>query len=120
MNNTDHYHFSGLLYMSSHEQDFEGGRLLFYPPGTDMNTAQDKDATHIVEPVTGRVAIFSSGAENPHRVERVTRGQRFVLAFWFTCDPAKEFQIFLDGKAHVAFSKHVKKSLQKRQQSKEL
>jgi hypothetical protein len=116
MNNTAHYHFSGLLYMSSIEQDFGGGRLLFYPPGENMDTTQDADATFIVEPVAGRVAIFSSGAENPHRVERVTWGQRFVLAFWFTCDAAKEFQIFLDGKAHVAFSKHVKKSLERQQQ----
>jgi hypothetical protein len=57
------------------------------------------------------VLIFSSGHENPHKVERVTSGQRLVLAFWFTCDPAKQFEIFLDGHAHTTFSKKVGASL---------
>ena len=57
-----------------------------------------------VEPKAGRVVIFSSGKENPHYVDRVTSGNRYVLAFWFTCDPERKFEIFLDGKSHTAFS----------------
>jgi hypothetical protein len=67
-----------------------------------------------VEPLQGRVVIFSSGMENPHRVERVVWGQRYVLAFWFTCDEAREFEIFLDGNAHVEFSRNIKSQLQSR------
>lgn len=108
-NNTDHYHFSGLLYMSEYQKDFEGGRLLFY--GDD----DDNEPHEIVEPKPGRVAIFSSGAENTHRVERVTSGERFVLAFWFTCDESKEFEIFLDGQAHLEFSGKLGNQLRRKE-----
>lgn len=64
----------------------------------------------------GRVVMFSSGPENAHRVERVTAGERFVLAFWFTCDPAREFEIFLDGAAHLEFSGKIKGQLERQGQ----
>ena len=57
-----------------------------------------------VEPKAGRVVIFSSGQENPHYVDRVLSGNRYVLAFWFTCNPDRQFEIFLDGKSHTVFS----------------
>ena len=106
MNNTKHYHYSGLLYMSDYQTDFTGGRLLFVN-GDDMNIEQ------IVEPKKGRVVFFTSGPENTHVVERVTKGQRFVLAFWFTCDATRQFQIFLDGKAHTTFSHRIRNSKKK-------
>ena len=65
-----------------------------------------------VEPKAGRVVIFSSGKENPHYVDRVTSGSRYVLAFWFTCDPERKFEIFLDGKSHTAFSNVFAERLQ--------
>ena len=37
-------------------------------------------------PRSGSLLLFSSGAENPHSVARVTRGARFALAAWFTHD----------------------------------
>mmetsp|Transcript_23611 Transcript_23611/g.40121 ORF Transcript_23611/g.40121 Transcript_23611/m.40121 type:complete len:333 (-) Transcript_23611:170-1168(-) len=113
-NNTEHYHFSGLLYMSEYQKDFEGGRLLFY--GQDDSS---DEPTEVVEPAPGRVVMFSSGAENPHRVERVTAGERFVLAFWFTCDPAREFEIFLDGEAHLEFSGKIKGQLERQSQQRQ-
>jgi hypothetical protein len=70
----------------------------------------------IVEPAAGRVIMFTSGPENPHVVERVASGERFVLSFWFSCNPAKEFEIFLDGKSHVAFSEKTKAKLIQQQQ----
>lgn len=91
--------------MSTFEQDFTGGRLHF------VNRGNYSISDVIVEPLAGRVAIFTSGSENPHHVERVLSGQRFVLAFWFTCDSKKQFQIFLDGKAHTEFSYKIKESL---------
>lgn len=64
-----------------------------------------------MEPKRGRIALFTSGPENTHFVERVTDGERFVLAFWFTCMPSKQFEIFLDGKAHLKFSNKVAQKL---------
>ena len=87
------------------------GRLFFY--GQDDNSDEPSE---IVEPVPGRVVMFSSGAENAHRVERVTAGERFVLAFWFTCDPSREFEIFLDGAAHLEFSGKIKGQLERQSQ----
>ena len=104
-NNTDHYHYSGLLYMSNYDEDFTGGLLHFVSPD-DHSLAEVT-----VEPRSGRVVMFTSGSENPHVVERVTSGERFVLSFWFTCNVAKAFEIFLDGKAHVAFSEKTKEKL---------
>ncbi len=95
MNNTAHYHYSGLLYMSNYGTDFKGGRLVFTRPDDELNLNAIEE---IVEPKKGRIVLFTSGAENPHYVERVTSGQRHVLAFWFTCDPSRHFQLFLDGK----------------------
>lgn len=104
---TPHYHYSGLLYLSTYNEDFAGGRLHLLKD--DRNTT-----SQLVEPKAGRVAMFTSGWETPHFFERVTRGQRMVLSFWFTCDVKKEFQIFLDGQAHIAFGRKVKQQLEKR------
>ena len=89
-NNTPHYHYSGLLYMSTKEEDFTGGDVIFYD--ADSTQARPKSQDDIdkammgikffdteeqrVEPRAGRVVIFSSGHENPHKVERVLSGQR--------------------------------------------
>ena len=66
-----------------------------------------------VEPKSGRLVTFTSGSENPHYVERLLSGDRYVLAFWFTCNPDREFEIFLDGKAHLAFKKQTRARLEK-------
>lgn len=88
--------------MSDFGRDFEGGRLAFYETvdGDDDDAA---DLIGTVEPRRGRFAYFSSGRENPHRVERVTAGTRFVMSMWFTCDERREFKTFLDGKVHRRF-----------------
>ncbi|CAE8629078.1 unnamed protein product [Polarella glacialis] len=69
------YDWSALLYFNSVGQDFDGGELLFH----------DLDSDQLVDPVAGRLVFFSSGLENLHRVRPMTRGQRYVLAMWFTC-----------------------------------
>lgn len=71
----------------------------------------------IMEPRKGRIMIFSSGHENTHLVEPVLTGKRFILSFWFTCDSSKEFQIFLDGQAHIQFSHKMKESIERRQRA---
>lgn len=121
MNNTEHYQYSGLLYLSTYDEDFTGGRLRFIRDDDSCAASEngaiddaDADAELIVEPLKGRLAIFSSGAENPHHVEKVKTGQRFVLSFWFTIFEEKQFEIFLDGKKHEAFSRKVGDQLKKR------
>jgi hypothetical protein len=114
--------------MSTKDVDFTGGDVVFYNADSDLaNPRSQKDIRDAemgilhfekeeqrVEPRAGRVAIFSSGHENPHKVERVTSGYRYVLAFWFTCDEKRAFQIFLDGSAHTAFSEEFAADLHKR------
>lgn len=57
-----------------------GGRFVFI----------DADnSTSVIEPKKGRVSIFTSGAENPHYVERVSNGVRYAVTVSFTCDPSK-------------------------------
>lgn len=70
----------------------------------------------VLEPRAGRAVIFTSGPENPHLVERVTSGSRLVLSFWFTCDAARQFEIFLDGKAHTAFSRKMAQAIKNKKQ----
>ena len=103
-NNTEHYHYSGLLYLSTYNDDFTGGRLKFF--NHDETTLEQ-----IIEPKAGRLAIFSSGRENPHLFEMVTSGERMVLAFWFTCNESRKFH----GRAHVTFAEKIKKGLNERQ-----
>lgn len=118
MNNTAHYHYSGLLYMSTYDKDFKGGRFKFLNYNTPLPTYTGDDLVYsdeefletIVEPRAGRMVIFTAGPENPHYVERVTAGERYVLSFWFTCDEKKQFEIFLDGKAHIEFSRKMGES----------
>ncbi|XP_051895479.1 prolyl 3-hydroxylase 1 isoform X2 [Pristis pectinata] len=69
--------YSAILYLN---HDFEGGNFIF----TEIDA---KVITATVKPKCGRVVGFSSGAENPHGVQAVTKGQRCGVALWFTLDP---------------------------------
>ncbi|KAG5180008.1 hypothetical protein JKP88DRAFT_200696 [Tribonema minus] len=88
---TDHYDYSGLLYLSEQGVDFEGG--LFRMESPPM----------VVKPTPGLVLSFSAGRENKHQVALVTEGTRYCLSFWFTCNASRRFKTFLDGKAHDRF-----------------
>ncbi|XP_075695660.1 prolyl 3-hydroxylase 1 [Rhinoderma darwinii] len=69
--------YSAILYLNG---DFEGGHFYF----TELDA---KTVTAEVRPQCGRMVGFSSGAENPHGVKAVTKGQRCAVALWFTLDP---------------------------------
>ncbi|KAF5272521.1 hypothetical protein FQR65_LT17363 [Abscondita terminalis] len=56
------FHYTSLLYLSNFGKDFQGGRLIFLESPKNNVT---------LEPRKGRVAMFSSGRENPHYVEKV-------------------------------------------------
>jgi hypothetical protein len=64
-NNTAHYDYSGLLYLSEYGKDFEGGLFEFFEVDGRSDT--------IIEPTPGRLFIFTSGRENPHRVSDIVR-----------------------------------------------
>lgn len=76
----DSFHYTSLLYLTDFNVDFKGGRLAF----VDDQAKPLKNVT--VEPRKGRVLMFTSGAENPHYVERVTDGVRYAITVSFTCD----------------------------------
>ncbi|XP_054722353.1 2-oxoglutarate and iron-dependent oxygenase domain-containing protein 3-like [Uloborus diversus] len=75
------FHYTSLLYLTDYGVDFSGGRFIFV----------DERNNATVEPRLGRVSAFTSGAENPHYVERVSSGVRYAMTVSFTCDP--EFAI---------------------------
>lgn len=111
-NNTAHCDYSGLVYLSTQGLEFDGGTLEFYD-ATDLDCSAfvNEEGPCVpagppalaVQPRAGRAVVFGSGRENPHRVTRVTKGTRYVLSFWFTCDGRREMKSFLDGKMHVRF-----------------
>ena len=87
------YDYSALLYLSTGGgADFEGGELAFL----------DGDAERLVTPRAGRLVAFSSGLENLHQVREVTRGERFVLAMWFTCSAEHAYNDFAAADADGA------------------
>lgn len=125
MDNTAHYHYSGLLYLSTHaapegadggvgaEGDFTGGTFAFLRreggsgSGGGSGGGDPEAGTtpqHVVHPRAGRLVAFSAGGENLHAVRLVTGGTRYVLSMWFTCDPSREFRAFLDNDSHGAAS----------------
>jgi len=114
--NTPHYFYSGLLYLSTYKEDFEGGRyVLLGDVEGEKDGVVTKEEELVVEPRAGRVVIFSSGQEHEHYVERLTSGTRYVLAFWFTCDASRKFEIYLDGSAHTRFAHEMGDQLERRE-----
>ncbi|GLE11351.1 hypothetical protein PINS_up023731 [Pythium insidiosum] len=93
--NTQHYDYSGLLYLSDYADEFTGGLFAFI----------DKTSEQVVEPARGRLMMFTSGKENLHQVRKVLTGTRYVMSMWFTCDERRRFTNFLDGKMHVHFKR---------------
>ena len=74
--------YTALLYLTDHGTDFEGGQLQFLQSHAEAST----EPVHAVKPAKGRLVLFTSGAEHPHRVTRVTNGTRLTVTIPFTCD----------------------------------
>lgn len=94
--NTQHYDYSGLLYLSDYDSDFEGGEFEFLEG--EVSTAR-------IEPRRGRLLLFES--IDRHQVRRVTNGVRYALSFWFTLDSKFEFSDYLDGQMHLRYDSHA-------------
>jgi len=78
--------YTALLYLATQHEDFEGGTFIF-------EDVIDEHLHQLVEPRVGRLVMFSSEAENPHRVEKVTKGVRLALTAAFTCNAEKAASI---------------------------
>jgi hypothetical protein len=65
------------------------------PPGTTHENGAGAPARHAVKPARGKLVLFSSGSEHPHRVTRVTSGTRLALTIAFTCDEGAAVADFL-------------------------
>jgi predicted 2-oxoglutarate/Fe(II)-dependent dioxygenase YbiX len=74
-NATPHRACSAIVYLND---DYEGGETFF--PGLGFR----------VKPEPGLALAFGAGPGHIHGVTPVTRGQRFMLATWFTMDPSKK------------------------------
>jgi len=98
--NTEHYDYSGLVYLSTGAGiDFTGGDLAFIDKDHSGRTV-----ANTVQPRAGRLATFTSGSENVHHARKVETGVRYVMSMWFTCDSTKEFATFMDGRVHTTWS----------------
>jgi hypothetical protein len=86
---------TSLLYLADAGADFEGGQFEFMPPGTTHENGAGAPARHAVKPARGKLVLFSSGSEHPHRVTRVTSGTRLALTIAFTCDEGAAVADFL-------------------------
>ncbi|XP_033100491.1 2-oxoglutarate and iron-dependent oxygenase domain-containing protein 3-like [Anneissia japonica] len=70
------FDYTSLVYLSNYGNDFEGGRFVFI----------DKKSNSTIEPKLGRLSFFTSGSENQHYVEKVSKGTRYAMTISFTCD----------------------------------
>lgn len=77
--------YTALLYLSTEHEEFEGGEFIFQAKKNGTNAA--------VEPRFNRLVVFTSEGENPHRVEKVTKGVRITLTSAFTCIKEKAASI---------------------------
>jgi len=66
------------LYLSDYVSDFSGGEFAFV----------FREGEETVLPARGRLLMFTSASENPHRVKRLRSGQRLTLTVPFTCSAA--------------------------------
>ena len=109
------FHYTALLYLSTHGEEFEGGEFVFkdspshspHPPAVreaEVTSNGEVDSPHtkaagdevdreggeewVVRPSKGSVLFFTSGEENVHYVRRVTRGRRTTLTIAFTKNEA--------------------------------
>ena len=84
--------YTAVLYLADAGKDFEGGTFEFM--GSDDDPPRGPAAA-AVPPTKGRLVLFTSGDEHPHRVTAVTKGTRVALTIAFTCDRQAAIDDFL-------------------------
>ena len=101
------YDYSALLYLNAHCEDAAspaggdsgdgGGGACTYDDGSSPDFGGgrfawlDEASDLVVEPRAGRLLVFTGGLENPHHAQKVSRGTRYVMGWWFTCHEALEY-----------------------------
>lgn len=82
------FEHTGILYLNSRGIDYDGGEFEFFDDHLPSASSS------LVEPVQGRLLLFTSGRENRHRVRRVrapnvqrarTHGVRYAWVLAATC-----------------------------------
>jgi len=102
------YHYSCVIYLSTQGVDFEGGDFVFNDPADEGYevTQEEKESLRRMpieeqmrrsgrkltpfHPSRGAAVIFSSGWENMHEVEQITKGVRYAVPCFFTTCPVPE------------------------------
>ncbi|KAI6655483.1 2-oxoglutarate and iron-dependent oxygenase domain-containing protein 3-like [Oopsacas minuta] len=79
------FEYTSLLYLSEYDRDFKGGSFTYVDNG--------KESGMTIQPRPGLLSIFTSGNENPHKVEKIRDGVRYALTIGFTCDPNKRINL---------------------------
>jgi hypothetical protein len=96
--------FTSLLYLADAGAEFEGGAFELLPmgtkqggdgPGAGSGAGAAGAPVATIVPKRGRLVLFFSGSEHPHRVTRVTSGTRLALTIAFTCDESAAIVDFL-------------------------
>ena len=80
------FHLSGVLWLGTLGTDFGGGRVSFFQ-------GNGPDPWVSVEPRLGRLALFTSGWENLHRVEPVDWGSRWSVPVFLETLPDPELEL---------------------------
>jgi len=91
------FEYTGLLYLSEQNVNFKGGSFVF------IGTEENKKLNQTVQPKVGRFLTFTSGAENPHHVQKILEGTRYALTISFTCDKRKAVTNFLDRAKNLVY-----------------
>ena len=98
------YDYTALVYLNSHchEHDGLGGdpSVCVYDRASARQPHfaggefvwNDGAVDHIVEPRGGQLIMFTGGTENMHQVRYVTRGTRYAIGMWYTCDELRMYQ----------------------------
>lgn len=68
-----------IIYLSSLNQDFTGGKLSF------VDTVNGKKKNLVVDPKAGRTVGYTAGSENLHSLEKVQTGANYFITLSFTC-----------------------------------
>lgn len=79
------FHYTSLIYLSEQDRDFTGGSFVYEDNGNESGMK--------IQPSIGLLSVFTSGDENPHRVERVRDGVRYALTVGFTCNPDNKISL---------------------------
>eukprot|EP00928_Gymnodinium_smaydae_P091051 TRINITY_DN74751_c0_g1_i1.p1 TRINITY_DN74751_c0_g1~~TRINITY_DN74751_c0_g1_i1.p1 ORF type:complete len:434 (-),score=51.52 TRINITY_DN74751_c0_g1_i1:503-1735(-) len=91
------FHFSGVLWLTDHGGG-NGGELRF-------RDADTRTWRNTVKPRVGRLALFSSGWENIHRVQDMKRGTRWALPLFASVVPPFNATRLAKGCVHPSGSK---------------